>query len=462
MKKALFVAIFALFGLGATFSFASAYETHAPQVKAFNSTNSYVDLSFMAFGEAFKGGTRIALGDFNGDGFDEIAVGAGAGGGPHVRVFDRYGNYVGWDIFPFHKDFRGGVDVAAGDVDGDKNDELIVSQYSQGQAWVKIYKYDQNKTVINSILAFTPSFKGGARVAAGDIDGDGMGEVIVGAGVGGGPHVRAFDADGREVLNFMPFHKDFKGGVDVASGDVDNNGRDEVMVSQNSFGQAWVKTYKADNLQVMGEFLAYDGRFRGGANISTVDLDNDKNVEIITGVAQDGGPHVRAFKHWGQDAGVNLQAYDTNFRGGVDVAAGNLDGGPVKEIATGPGRKIDGADYDYYKYIEVDLSDQTLKYYEGGRKLNEHLISSGLTGATPVGTFTVNKKSVATLMAGPDYYLPGVPYVMSFLGPYTIHGTYWHNNFGHPMSHGCVNMYTPHAKVLYEWADLGTPVVIHP
>jgi len=160
--------------------------------------------------------------------------------------------------------------------------------------------------------------------------------------------------------------------------------------------------------------------------------------------------------------GVNFQAYDTNFRGGVDVAGGNLDGGDVREIVTGPGRRaLESSNYDYYKYIEVDLSEQKLKYFEGGRKIDEYLISSGLSGATPVGTFTVNKKIVAATMAGPGYNLPGVPYIMSFLGPYTIHGTYWHNNFGNPMSHGCVNMYTPQAKMLYEWADIGTPVVIH-
>jgi len=62
----------------------------------------------------------------------------------------------------------------------------------------------------------------------------------------------------------------------------------------------------------------------------------------------------------------------------------------------------------------------------------------------------------------PDNYdLPGVPYVLSFTGPYTIHGTYWHSNFGHRMSHGCVNMYTPHSKWVYEWAPMGTPVIVH-
>ncbi|HEX9664749.1 MAG TPA: L,D-transpeptidase, partial [Patescibacteria group bacterium] len=59
------------------------------------------------------------------------------------------------------------------------------------------------------------------------------------------------------------------------------------------------------------------------------------------------------------------------------------------------------------------------------------------------------------------YDLPGVPNILSFLGPYTIHGTYWHNNFGQPMSHGCINMTIADSKWLYDWADLETSVIIH-
>ena len=64
-------------------------------------------------------------------------------------------------------------------------------------------------------------------------------------------------------------------------------------------------------------------------------------------------------------------------------------------------------------------------------------------------------------MSGPGYNLPNVPWTMYFHGGYAIHGTYWHNNFGRPMSHGCVNMKTPEAKILFQWAPKGTLVVVH-
>jgi lipoprotein-anchoring transpeptidase ErfK/SrfK len=90
------------------------------------------------------------------------------------------------------------------------------------------------------------------------------------------------------------------------------------------------------------------------------------------------------------------------------------------------------------------------------------LISSGLPGTpTVVGTFAIQNKFGAQTMSGPGYYLPNVPYVMYFYGSYAIHGTYWHHNFGRPMSHGCVNISTPDAAWLYNWASIGTPVVVH-
>jgi len=90
------------------------------------------------------------------------------------------------------------------------------------------------------------------------------------------------------------------------------------------------------------------------------------------------------------------------------------------------------------------------------------LVSTG-TAYTPTvtGLFKIYVKHPAADMAGPGYDLPGVPYVMMFYEDYGIHGTYWHNNFGTPMSHGCVNMRTEDAAWLYNWAELGTAVEIH-
>ena len=115
------------------------------------------------------------------------------------------------------------------------------------------------------------------------------------------------------------------------------------------------------------------------------------------------------------------------------------------------------------KEIIVDLSDQRTYAYEDGKLVRNVLSSTGLP-ATPTvqGSFTVRRKYVAQTMTGPGYYLPDVPFVMYFYAGYALHGTYWHNNFGEPMSHGCVNLPTPEAGWFYDWTEIGTPVYVQP
>ncbi len=144
---------------------------------------------------------------------------------------------------------------------------------------------------------------------------------------------------------------------------------------------------------------------------------------------------------------------------------------------------------DANKRIEIDLTNQKLYAFEGDAKVYDFLISSGKWFPTPTGTFRIWGKFRYTKMEGGNslwrtyYYLPNVPFVMFFSNDkiaasrgFSMHGTYWHHNFGHPMSHGCVNMRTEDAAVLYEWTapnsgsntssrvtvnDRGTEVVIY-
>lgn len=141
------------------------------------------------------------------------------------------------------------------------------------------------------------------------------------------------------------------------------------------------------------------------------------------------------------------------------------------------------------KRIEIDLANQRIYAYEGGHRVYDFLISSGKWGRTPTGTFRIWIKLRYCKMEGGSrakrtyYYLPNVPYVMYFYNGnipkwrgFGIHGTYWHDNFGHTMSHGCINMKTEEAGKLYYWANPelrgrqsiyagkdnpGTPVIIY-
>jgi len=113
-------------------------------------------------------------------------------------------------------------------------------------------------------------------------------------------------------------------------------------------------------------------------------------------------------------------------------------------------------------WIDVDLSQQRVYAYAGDTLMNSFIVSTG-TWQTPTvtGKFKIWIKVRSQAMTGPGYYLPDVPYVMYFYKDYGLHGTYWHNNFGTPMSHGCVNLTIPDAEWLYNFASVGTVVNVH-
>jgi LysM repeat protein len=114
------------------------------------------------------------------------------------------------------------------------------------------------------------------------------------------------------------------------------------------------------------------------------------------------------------------------------------------------------------RWIDVDLSEQRVRAYEGNTVVRSMIVSTGLARyPTPTGRFRIYSKYPIVTMSGPGYYLTGVPHTMFFYRGYALHGTYWHNNFGRPMSHGCINLNKTDAAWLYNWASVGTEVVIH-
>jgi len=114
------------------------------------------------------------------------------------------------------------------------------------------------------------------------------------------------------------------------------------------------------------------------------------------------------------------------------------------------------------RWIDVDLSEQRTYAYENDQIVRSFVVSTGTWQyPTVTGTYQIYVKYRAADMSGPDYYLPDVPYVMYFYKGYGLHGTYWHSNFGTPMSHGCVNLTTDDAGWLFDFASVGTIVHVH-
>lgn len=114
------------------------------------------------------------------------------------------------------------------------------------------------------------------------------------------------------------------------------------------------------------------------------------------------------------------------------------------------------------KWIEIDLSSQRTYAHQGGTVVRTMVVSTGISRyPTPPGQYRIYSKYPSVTMSGPGYYLPGVPHTMFFYRGYALHGTYWHSNFGTPMSHGCINLTRSDAAWLYAWAPIGTLVQIH-
>ncbi len=114
------------------------------------------------------------------------------------------------------------------------------------------------------------------------------------------------------------------------------------------------------------------------------------------------------------------------------------------------------------KRIDVDISEQKLVAYDGYDVVRSYTISSGEPGRdTPLGSFKISNKYGTKTYSGSDYYYPNTKWNMRYSGPYLIHTAWWHNDFGTPVSHGCINMKESEAGWLYQWAPIGTPVVVH-
>ena len=166
-----------------------AEDSRSPEVKLFNTNNFTVDKSFMAFSESFKGGVSVAVCDLDNNGYKEVIVGAGESGGPQVIVYDSMGKEKFTPgFFAYDLSFRGGVNVACGDLDGDGYGEIITSTKS-GTPHVRTFNRYGHPIFTPGFFAYDLDMVGGVNVAVGDLDGDGENEIITAPESEGEPRI---------------------------------------------------------------------------------------------------------------------------------------------------------------------------------------------------------------------------------------------------------------------------------
>jgi len=305
-----------------------------PRVFVFDAAgNPRLNPSFYAYSPAFKNGVRVALGDVDGNGVTDIVVAPVSGIAP-IRVFrsDSYAEIA--NFFPFAQAYTGGVAVATGDINFDGKDEIFASTTStnpaDGGTSVRVFAVVNRVGVLadpsSSFFAFAPHFTGGALIAAGDVNGDGRADAVVTPISGAGPAVAMFNYNGTFINSFYAFDPNFTGGANIAVGDVNGDGTDDVVASVRGGAQPTVRVFSGFSGTLLSTFQAFSPAFSGGVNVGVGDINFDGRADVIAAPASNSPAAVRFFDGL---SGAILKSvvpnYPTTFTNGIFVAGQFVD-----------------------------------------------------------------------------------------------------------------------------------------
>jgi hypothetical protein len=292
-----------------------------PLVNVYDAGTGALEVSFMPYDSRFQGGVRVALGDVNGDGVPDIITGPGPSGGPDVRVFDGATGKMLYEFNAYDSRFLNGIYVAAGNITSSQHADIITGPDAGGGPDVRVFD-GQTHALQFQFMAYDSKFLGGVRVAAADVNGDGVPDIITGAGPGGGPHVEVFSGANYSVRlqSFYAFDSTFSGGVYVAGGDLNGGANADVITSPGAGGEPQVRIYSGvTNGLMLQSFDAYDSRFTGGVQVATLFDPVTGQTEIVTGAGPGGGPHTKVIDPGTLNALDSFYAYNSSFAGGVMV-----------------------------------------------------------------------------------------------------------------------------------------------
>lgn len=251
------------------------------------------------FGHSYTGGVTVATGDVTGDGVEDVIVGSGRGRQPTVKVFDGVTLREVGSFDAFSSTFKGGVSVAVGDVTGDGRADVVVGAGVGGLPEVKVYSGKQLFPTPSKMAAVAPApvrdfmafggYRGGVNVAAGDVNGDGKADIVVGK-KSGPADVAVWSGEVKGGVLFAIPSVAATSGVTVAVGDVNGDGKAEVITGTGAMNQSTVRVYDATGKQV-AKFDAFTGN--GGVNVAVQDIDGDGVKEVVAGSGANRPPQVK-------------------------------------------------------------------------------------------------------------------------------------------------------------------------
>jgi hypothetical protein len=326
-------------------------------------------LSLEALGERINpstGAWNLAVGNVWDNGSFEVITGSGVGMIPQVRLWDSLELTETASFLAYEPEFTGGVDVATGPLQGGRVEQIITGAGVGGGPVVAAFDGFGNEWF--RFFAYEVDFLGGISVAVGDITGDGQAEIITGAGVGGGPVVAVFNNQGQELFRFFAYEADFRGGVNVAVSDVTGDGVANIITGAGVGGGPVVKVFNAQG-RLQKSFLVFEEEFRGGVNVST--FGHTRVSTLAVSPAAEGGPHIKVYDLTKDREIASFFAYDSSFTGGIQMALGgthpdggislytsaNADSAELSAIKLHPILGTHTWDNDFYLYIH-DVNGQ--------------------------------------------------------------------------------------------------------
>ncbi|OLE55829.1 MAG: hypothetical protein AUG51_01305 [Acidobacteria bacterium 13_1_20CM_3_53_8] len=282
-----------------------------PQVNTYSPTGATTD-SFFADNPSFTGGIRVAMGNIVTT--NDIITGSGPGAGPVVKVFRGSNHNLVYSFFAFAPTFNLGIFVAAGDVNGDGRADIIVGagDGNGSSPNVRVFSGADGTTVLKNFFAFDVAFTGGVRVAAGDVNGDGIADIIAGTGPGAA-QVTVFSGKDLSVLKNFIAYPNFTGGVFVAAGDVNGDGLDDIITGTGT-GVANVKVFSGKDGSLLQNFFAFPGA-TGGVRVAASDLNGDGVADVITATGPGDTSQLRAFNGTTLSTLIDFMPYGSSTAG---------------------------------------------------------------------------------------------------------------------------------------------------